>query len=87
MKASYHKGVPLHVSDPEKSALLIMRESDFQSLSVKERRDIWGRQGKLAIVLTDCQGCSINFDKAGLETITGRIDSPIEVQGMNSCLL
>jgi hypothetical protein len=86
MKASFCNGVPLHVADPEKSALLITEETAFQSLSAKERQDIWGKRGKLAIVLTNCAGDTLKFDRTGLETITGRIDSPIEVQGMTSCL-
>jgi hypothetical protein len=60
----------------------VLTEAEFQGLSVSDRRRIFGQKGKLAIVLTDCEaGRSVAFDKPGLESLTGRIDADIEVQG------
>jgi hypothetical protein len=53
-------------------------------MTIQDRRNIWLKEEKLAIILTDCKGQPILFDKAGLETLTGRLDVEIEVQGYSA---
>ncbi|KAH6871656.1 hypothetical protein BKA70DRAFT_1450930 [Coprinopsis sp. MPI-PUGE-AT-0042] len=87
IKASFHGDQPRHVSDPDNSVFLITTEAEYRSFSIQERRDVWGKQAKLAIVLTECAGGhKMEFDKAALETLTGRIDAEIEVQDQSKSL-
>ncbi|KAH6874092.1 hypothetical protein BKA70DRAFT_1449740 [Coprinopsis sp. MPI-PUGE-AT-0042] len=87
IKAYFHEDRPRHISDPANLAFLIISEAKYQSLSIQERRNVWGSQAKLAIVLTECSTTSkVKFDKAGLETLTGRIDAEIEVQDQSQPL-
>ncbi|KAH6901004.1 hypothetical protein BKA70DRAFT_1437233 [Coprinopsis sp. MPI-PUGE-AT-0042] len=78
---------PRHIAEPDRSAFVIQKEADFKGQSIRERQSVWGKPGKLAIVLTECAGGrEVGFDKAGLESITGRMDAEIEVQDQSQPL-
>ncbi|KAH6883713.1 hypothetical protein BKA70DRAFT_1446713 [Coprinopsis sp. MPI-PUGE-AT-0042] len=48
-------------------------------------RNVWTKQRKLAIVQTNCQhSAAIEFNNAGMATLTGRIDVEIEVQDQSA---
>ncbi|KAH6884623.1 hypothetical protein BKA70DRAFT_1445796 [Coprinopsis sp. MPI-PUGE-AT-0042] len=55
IQANVCSGKPLHVSDPDKSLFLVMDEVDYNALPVEQRRDVWAKQGKLAIIQTNCR--------------------------------
>ncbi|KAH6893898.1 hypothetical protein BKA70DRAFT_1439841 [Coprinopsis sp. MPI-PUGE-AT-0042] len=87
IQANVCSGKPLHVSDPDKSLFLVMDEVDYNALPVEQRRDVWAKQGKLAIIQTNCQQSqAVQFDNGGMATLTGRIDVPIEVQDQSQPL-
>ncbi|KAH6869831.1 hypothetical protein BKA70DRAFT_1451693 [Coprinopsis sp. MPI-PUGE-AT-0042] len=87
IQGCFVKDLPRHISMPESSAFLVTSEVGYQRMSVRQRRSVFGEQGKLAIVLTDCTyGRPVMFDKAGLETLTGRMDADIEVQDQSQPL-
>jgi hypothetical protein len=74
---------PLHVSNPERSAFFVVSESEHMNMSIEKRREIWLKEGKLAIIQTQCHIPQSDFEKSLLATLTGRLDSVIEVQGMS----
>ncbi|KAH6868940.1 hypothetical protein BKA70DRAFT_1242686 [Coprinopsis sp. MPI-PUGE-AT-0042] len=85
IKANFCSGEPLHVSDAGKSLFLVIAEADYNALTVQERRNVWTKQRKLAIVQTNCQySAAIEFNNTGMATLTGRIDVEIEVQDQSA---
>jgi hypothetical protein len=75
--AQYENGYPIHLSNPEKSAITTMSESHFQKMSAKEVQDTLRRSH---ILISDCAAQGLQFDRDGLRTLCSPKDT-IEVHG------
>jgi hypothetical protein len=60
-------GMPLHISQPERSIFKIMAQEEFNALSDKEIQDTWKRRH---IVRTGFPIPRYGFDKSGMATLT-----------------
>jgi hypothetical protein len=75
-------GRPKHISEPESSLFYVTTEAAYNQLSAEAQSKIWLDQGKLAIVQTSCKDSEkAAFTRSGLESLTGRLDADIQVQG------
>lgn len=70
-------GYPLHLSNPQKSAITTMSESDFQKMSAKEVQDTLRHTH---LLISDCAAQGLQFDRNGLRTLCSPKDV-IEVHG------
>jgi hypothetical protein len=74
----YQDGFPLHLSDPNRSAVAIMSATDFGHKTAGEILEVLRTKH---ILISNCEKDSnFKFDKAGLDTLCMSIH-PIEVQG------
>lgn len=74
----YQEGFPLHLSDPTRSAIVVISATDFGHKSAGEIQEILRKKH---ILISDCEeDTNFKFDKAGLDTLCLSIH-PIEVQG------
>jgi hypothetical protein len=77
----YQDGFPLHLSDPTRSAIVLMSATDFGQKSAGEIQEVLRMKH---ILISDCEkDTTFKFDKAGLDTLCLSIH-PIEVQGKSS---
>ena len=77
----YQDGLPLHLSDPTRSAIAIMSSTDFGCKTAGEIQEVLRTKH---LLISDCeQETTFKFDKAGLDTLCLSIH-PIEVQGKSS---
>jgi len=77
IKASFVDGLPLHISDPEKSAFSVMTEAEFETRSVAEIQAIIRKKH---ILVTNMSSPPLNFDSKGLSTLT-RLGTVTHIQG------
>jgi hypothetical protein len=70
-------GLPLHVSDPEKSAFFVMTEAEFESKSVEEIQAIFQQKH---ILVTGMHSAPLQFDSRGLSSLT-RLSTVTHIQG------
>jgi len=78
----YQDGLPLHLSDPTRSAIAIMSATDFECKTAGEIQEILRTKH---LLISDCEeDKTFKFDKAGLDTLCLSMH-PIQVQG-TSCL-
>jgi hypothetical protein len=80
IKEGYVDEQPLHIADPQSSVFDIISFTDFETLSTTQIQD---RLRSKNIVVTGCPGPTVEFDKAGLRTLSP-FDRIISIQGMNS---
>ena len=74
----YQDGLPLHLSDPTRSAIAILSATDFACKTPGEIQEILRTKH---ILISDCEhDPNFKFDKAGLDTLCLSMH-PIEVQG------
>jgi hypothetical protein len=73
----YENGYPIHLSNPEKSAITTMSESHFLKMSTKEVQDTLRHKH---ILISDCAAQGFQFDRDGLRTLCSPKDT-IEVHG------
>lgn len=75
--AQYEDGYPIHLSNPSKSAITAISMSQYQKMTVK---DIQDTLRKTHILISDCDGLALQFNRDGLRTICSPNDT-IEVHG------
>lgn len=80
IEEGYLNEQPLHIADPQSSFFDIISFTDFESLSTTQIQDRLRRKN---IVVTGCPGPNLEFDKAGLRTVSS-FDRVISIQGTNS---
>jgi hypothetical protein len=73
----YEGGLPIHLVDPDRSAIKTMSESEFSSKSSEEIQELLRRKH---ILISDCAGKQLKFDEDGLRTLCPPWQT-IEVQG------
>jgi hypothetical protein len=77
----YQDGFPLHLSDPTRSAIVIMSATDFGSKSAGEIQEVLRSKH---LLISDCEtNKTFKFYEAGLDTLCMSIHH-IEVQGKSS---
>lgn len=69
-------GKPLHTTDPKSSLFDVISFKEFESLS-----QIQERLRRKNIVVTGCPGPDVEFNEAGLRTLSP-LDRIISIQGM-----
>jgi len=80
----YQDGLPLHLSDPTRSAITIMSATDFACKTAGEIQEVLRTKH---ILISDCEhDTNFKFDKAGLGTLCLSMH-PIEVQGKSPMFL
>ncbi|KAH6909845.1 hypothetical protein BKA70DRAFT_1425560 [Coprinopsis sp. MPI-PUGE-AT-0042] len=82
---------PLHLRDSgASSAIHVLSEASYGSMTSVERRKLWAGSTtpKRAIILTEVGAGDpkLEFDAAGMESLTGRLDEIIEVQDQSVVL-
>lgn len=75
--AQYENGLPSHLSNPKESAITAMSESHFLKMSAKEIQDTLRHTH---ILISDCAGQRLEFDRDGLRTLCSPRDT-IKVHG------
>jgi hypothetical protein len=75
--AQYEGGYPIHLSNPMDSAITVIPESSFQSLSASEVLYLLRYKH---ILITDCVAKPLQFNRNGLRTLCSPKDT-IEVHG------
>jgi len=75
--AQYEEGYPIHLSNPLDSAITVMSESHFQTLSASDVQYLLRYKH---ILIRDCAAQGLQFDKDGLRTLCSPKDT-IEVHG------
>jgi hypothetical protein len=78
VRAGFQDGLPLHVSNPEKSVFAIMTESAYEKKTVKEIQEIFRHKH---IVITEMRTTPLHFDARGLSTLTG-LSTIADIQGV-----
>lgn len=73
----YEGGLPLHLTDPSRSAIKTMSESEYLTMSSKEIQDVLRHKH---ILISDCAFQQLEFDADGLRTLCPPWQT-IEVQG------
>lgn len=77
----YQDGLPLHLSNPTRSAIAVMSAADFERKTAGEIQEIFRTKH---LLISDCEeDKTFKFDKAGLETLSLSMH-PIQVQGTSS---
>ena len=74
----YENGLPLHLSNPERSAFTTMSELEFLRMSTGDIQELLRRKH---ILISDCFFQPLDFDKAGMRTLCPPWQT-IEVQGV-----
>jgi len=76
--AQYEQGLPLHLSDPTRSALAVMSEAEFKKMEADEVQKLLRTKH---ILISDCaDNESLNFDEQGMRTLCLPMKE-FEVQG------
>ena len=73
----YENGLPLHLTNPERSVFATMSESEFLDKSSREIQDLLRHKH---ILISDCAFEQLKFDKDGLRTLCPPWET-FEVQG------
>ena len=74
----YQDGLPLHLSDPTRSAITVMSVTDFACKTAGEIQEVLQMKH---ILVSNCEhNPNFKFDKAGLDMLCLSMH-PIEVQG------
>ena len=81
--AQYENGYPIHLSNPKKSAITVMTESQYLKMTAKEVQDTLRRTH---ILISECAAQGLQFDRAGMRTLCSPRDT-IEVHGRFRYLL
>ena len=74
----YENGLPLHLSNPERSAFTTMLELEFLRMSTGDIQELLRRKH---ILISDCFFQPLDFDEAGMRTLCPPWQT-IEVQGV-----
>ena len=74
----YKDGLPLHLSNPERSAFTTMSELEFLRMSTGDIQELLRRKH---ILISDCFFQPLDFDEAGMRTLCPPWQT-IEVQGV-----
>jgi hypothetical protein len=74
----YENGLPLHLSNPERSAFTTMSELEFLRMSTGDIQELLRRKH---ILISDCFFQPLDFDEAGMRTLCPPWQT-IEVQGV-----
>jgi len=74
----YENGLPLHLSNPERSAFMTMSELEFLRMSTRDIQELLRRKH---ILISDCFFQPLDFDEAGMRTLCPPWQT-IEVQGV-----
>lgn len=77
VNAGFVDGLPLHVSDPQKSAFFVMTEGEFKSSTIEEIQDIFQHKH---ILVTGMHSETLQFDSRGLSSLT-RLSTVTHIQG------
>jgi hypothetical protein len=75
--AQYEDGYPIHLSNPMDSAITVIPDSQFQTLSASEVQNLLRYKH---ILITDCAAHGLQFNREGLKTLCSPKDT-IEVHG------
>jgi hypothetical protein len=75
--AQYQDGYPIHLSNPMDSAITVISESQFQTMSTSEVLYLLRYKH---ILITDCAVQALQFNRDGLRTLCSPRDT-IEVHG------
>ena len=75
--AQYEDGIPIHLSNPMDSAIAVISDEHFQSMSASEIQYVLRYKH---ILITDCADQGLQFNRDGLRTLCSPKDT-IEVHG------
>ena len=77
VEGSYVDGQPLHIADPDKSAIKVLTNRELQTMSPAMRQE-WFREKHIIEIERPVD--DIKFDKEGLERM-GCMTSVLDIQG------
>lgn len=77
IEGSYVNGKPLHIADPDKSAIKVLTNRELQTMSPAMRQE-WFREKHIIEIERPVD--DIKFDKEGLERM-GCMTSVLDIQG------
>jgi hypothetical protein len=76
--AVYKKGKPLHLSDPDRSAFVVMTETEYEAKTVQEIQEIFRRKH---ILITEIPPSPpLQFNEEGLSTLAA-LNTITHIQG------
>ena len=75
--AQYQNGLPIHLSNPNESAITVISESRYLEMSAKEIQDTLRHTH---ILISNCAFQRLEFDRDGMRTLCSPRDT-IEVHG------
>jgi len=65
----YEQGLPLHLSDPKRSAFVVMSEAKFKEMGAGEIQELLRTKHVLISDCADDHGEPISFDEQGMRTL------------------